>query len=239
MLADGSISCASGQLASGVLAEGRSRAAILDFILDQLPRWRDRSDRPPRTNETALTSQLCAHLNSATRKVSGWDCLQFRVEEADEAQVSRKVDLVAAAAGDALVVQGRAYSDFETILPIECKRLPTPTGAKRDEREYVITNLGVGGGIQRYKEGKHGMAHVRAALIGYVQEHSFDHWLSMIGGWIQDLCTAGTPGWSPSDALVLEVQDAVTGIAVHESVHSRVNLPDIHVRHLWIKMANE
>lgn len=165
MLADGSTSHALGQLASGVLAEGRSRAAILDFIQDQLPRWRDRPDRPQRTNETALTSQLCAHLNSATRKTPGWDCLQFRVEEADEVQASRKVDLVVAAAGDTLIVQGRGYSDFETILPIECKRLPIPSGAGRDEREYVVTRKGVGGGIQRYKEGKHGAAHVRAALI--------------------------------------------------------------------------
>lgn len=93
MLADGSTSHALGQLASGFLAEGQSRAAILDFILGQLPRWRDRPDRPLRTSETMLTSQLCAHLNSAARKTPGWDCLQFRVEEADETHVSRKVDL--------------------------------------------------------------------------------------------------------------------------------------------------
>lgn len=238
MLADRSTATISGQLGSGVLAEGRSRAAILDFILHQLPLWRDRPDRPPRTSETTLTSQLCAHLNSAARKTPGWDCLQFRVEEADETQASRKIDLVAAAAGDALIVQGRSYSDFETILPIECKRLPIPAGAGRDEREYVVTSVGVGGGIQRYKEGKHGAAHVRAALIAYVQEQSFDHWLVLIEGWIRDLHNAGSPGWSPADALVTQEQDAVTGIAVHESVHSRVNLPEIQLRHLWVRMMH-
>lgn len=238
MLADGATSHSLGQLAAGVIAEGRSRAAILDFILDQLPRWRDRPDRPPRTSETTLTSQLCAHLNSATRKTPGWDCLQFRVEEADETLASRKVDLVASPAGDALIVQGRTYSDFETILPIECKRLPIPASAKRDEREYVITRKGVGGGIQRYKEGKHGAAHVRAALIAYVQEHSLDHWATRIGDWIRDLHTAGSPGWSSTDALVLQREDSVAGIAVHESVHSRSNLPTIHLRHMWVKMAH-
>jgi hypothetical protein len=226
-----------GQLASGVLAEGRSRAAILDFILDQLPRWRDRSDRPPCANEAKLTSQLCAHLNSAARKTSGWDCLQFRVEEADETQGSRKYDLVVAAVGGALIVQGRSYSDFETILPVECKRLPTPAVKGRDEREYVATRVGVRGGIQRYKEGKHGAAHVRAALIAYVQEQSFDHWLALIGGWIRDLYTAGNPGWSSADALVTQWQDPVSGIAVHESVHSRKELPAIHLRHLWVSMT--
>lgn len=238
MLADRPTSTALGQLGSGVLSEGRSRAAILDFILDQLPRWRDRPDRPARTGETALTSQLCAHLNSATRKTPGWDCLQFRVEEADETLASRKIDLVAAAAGDALIVQGRSYSDFETILPIECKRLPIPAGGDRDEREYVVTRVGVGGGIQRYKEGKHGAAHVRAAIIAYVQEHDFDHWFTLIGNWIRDLHIAGSPGWSPADTLLIQKQDDTTGIAVHESVHNRTNLPEIYLRHLWVKMTH-
>lgn len=237
MLADGSTSRTTGQSASGIIAEGRSRTAILDFILDQLPRWRDRPDRPPRTSETTLTSQLCAHLNSAARNTPGWDCLQFRVEETDETQASRKIDLVAAAAGDALIVQGRSYTDFETILPVECKRLPTPAGAGRDEREYVVTHTGVGGGIQRYKEGKHGAAHERAALIAYVQEQSFDHWLTLIGGWIRDLYSAGRPGWSSADALVCQEHDNVVGIATHESVHSRLNLPAIHLRHLWVRMT--
>jgi hypothetical protein len=235
MLADGAISHASGQLDSGVLAEGHSRAAVLDFILGQLPCWRDRPDRPPCTNETKLTSQLCAHLNSAARKTSGWDCLQFRVEESDERHASRKYDLVAA--GE-LIVEGRSYNDFETILPIECKRLPTPAKKGRDEREYVVTRVGVRGGIQRYKEGKHGAAHVCAALIAYVQEQGFDHWLDLIGGWIRDLYTAGSPGWSSADTLVTQWQDPVAGIAVHKSVHSRKGLPEIHLRHLWVRMIH-
>lgn len=237
MMADRTTSIAIGQIGSGVLEEGHSRIAILDFILDQLPRWRDRPDRQRRTAETALTSQLCAHLNSITRKTPGWDCLQFRVEEGDEIEPSRKVDLVAAPAGDALVVEGRNYSDFETILPIECKRLPTPVGAKRDEREYVVTHAGVRGGMQRFKEGKHGAAHVRAAIIAYVQEQSFDHWLALIGGWIRDLHTSGSPGWSHADALVTQKMDDLVGIAVHQSVHNRFSLPAIHLSHLWVRMT--
>ena len=237
MLADGSTKPAYGRLASGVVAEGRSRASILDFMLNELPLWRDRSDRPPRLSENALTSQLCAHLNSAARKKPGWDCLQFRVEELDEIQPSRKLDLVVAAAGDALIVQGRSYSDFETILPVECKRLPTPADAGRDEREYVVTDPGIRGGIQRYKEGRHGAAHLVAALIAYVQEQTFDHWLARIGSWIHDLHTAGKPGWSAADQLTKVRQDSATGVAVHSSVHSRFNLPDIRLSHLWIRMT--
>lgn len=237
MLADGPISNTQGRLASGVIEEGRSRELILDFVLAQLPVWRDRPDRAPRTNETQLTSQLCAHLNGAARKVPGWDCYQFRVEETDDVQSSRKVDLVASPAGEVLIVEGRAYSDFDTILPIECKRLPTPPGAKREAQEYVATTVGSKGGIQRYKEGKHGAGHQRAALIAYVQEESFDHWLNQIRSWILDLCTACTPGWSPDDTPVNQSKDDLIGVAVHESRHSRVGLPEISLRHLWIRMS--
>ncbi|MCW5669390.1 MAG: hypothetical protein KIT86_06990 [Hydrogenophaga sp.] len=236
MLADGPPSRSSGKLKSGVIANGHSRAAILDFILDQLPRWRDRPDRPQRTSETPLTSQLCAHLNSAARKTAGVDYLQFRSEEADEMQPSRKIDMVAAPAVDALVVEGRTYSDFETILPIECKRLPTPSGTGRDEREYVITKAGASGGIQRYKEGKHGSTHERAALIAYVQSQTFEHWQNMIEGWIRELHMAGSPGWTSADALTTERNDVTAGIAVHESVHTRGDLPAIRLRHMWISM---
>lgn len=237
MLADGSILPPSGSLAAGILDIGHSRAAILDFVFEQLPVWRDRPNRPPRTSETTLTSQLCAHLNTAARKSSGLDCLQFRVEEADETQAARKIDLIAAPSEDSLVVEGRSYTDFDTILPIECKRLPVPTGSGRDPKEYVITSTGIGGGIQRYKTGKHGAAHVQAGLIAYVQEQGFDHWFSEIEAWITELHTSKSPGWSLADLLVKQTADAIARTAVHTSVHARTGLPAIAIRHMWVNMA--
>jgi hypothetical protein len=238
MLADISSSRSLGQLVSGVLAESHSRAVILDFIAGELPRWRDRPDRPPSASEMKLTSQLCVHLNSATRKTPGWDCLQFLTELTDEVNASRKTDMGVLPAGESLTVQGRNFGAFETILPIECKRLPTPAGKKRDEREYVITRSGTTGGIQRFKEGWHGAAHEQAAMIAYVQEQNFEHWFEQIGHWIQDLSHEKRPGWTAADALVTQWQDNATGIAVHESVHSRKERPAIRLRHLWVRMAH-
>ena len=236
MLADGSNFRPTGKLAAGVLNAGHSRAIILDFVASQLPVWRDRAERPARTSETMLTSQLCAHLNSAARKMPGFDCLQFRVEEADETEISRKIDLIAAPAGDALIVEGRSYVDFDPIVPIECKRLPIPSGAGRDAREYVVTCTGIGGGIQRYKAAKHGAAHTQAGLIGYVQADTLEHWFDQIQAWISELYAAATPGWSLEDLLVKHAADIAAGTANHRSVHSRIDLPDIHIRHMWIKM---
>jgi len=45
--------------------------------------------------------------------------------------------LVAASCGAAVWIEGRCHIDFDPLLPIECKRLPTPRGKDSDEREYV------------------------------------------------------------------------------------------------------
>src|SRR4051794_19663615 len=97
----------SGMLAPEVHLPASSRFALLNFIADELPRWRDRPERKPEASETVLTSQLCAHLNSVSRHSNGWDMLQFRVEESDEESRGRKIDLIAAPCGVKLTIAGR------------------------------------------------------------------------------------------------------------------------------------
>ena len=225
-----------GTLSSGVQEPATFRRELLDFIADQLPRWRDRPDRPNETSETVLTSQFCAHLNSATRHSIGWDVLQFRVEEADEKNRGRKIDLVPSPRGVAIWVEGRRHTDFDVLLPLECKRLPTPKGNRRDEREYVISQTSSTGGIQRFKAGDHGAAHRLGAMIGYIQEQTTAHWSERVGSWISDL--SGThDGWSLKDLLHLERQDAPLRMAIFRSSHERGNgLADIELRHLWLEM---
>ena len=52
------------------------------------------------------------------------------------------------ASGVAICVEGRRHTDFDSLMPIECKRLPTPKGDDRDEREYVFSEHTSTGGIQ-------------------------------------------------------------------------------------------
>src|SRR3546814_18725311 len=66
-------------------------------------------------------------------------------------------------------IEGRQYTEYQTLLPIECKRLPTPTGTDRDEREYLYSRFSTTGGVQRFKAGHHAALHARAAIDGYVQ----------------------------------------------------------------------
>ena len=203
MLAETSqTSAAAGGLTQDLHERASFVYAVLDFVAQQLPTWRDNPDRGPADAETVLTSQLIAHLNGAARH-SSWDVLQFRTEEPDTAHRGRRIDIVAAPRGVVIWIDGRRHTEFDPILPIECKRLPTPQDSDRDEREYVIHRARSTGGIQRFKEGHHGSGHNVVGMIGYIQQGDGAQWRSRIVGWIDDLVTTQQPRWSSDDRLEL------------------------------------
>ncbi|WP_320196563.1 hypothetical protein RMR10_025200 (plasmid) [Agrobacterium rosae] len=238
MLADeGTVQVVSGGFRSDIQLKATSRLALINFLADELPKWRDRSDRPAASAETTLTSQLCAHMNGVSRLSGGWDFLQFRVEEQDEAKKGRKMDLIAAPSGANIVIDGRRHTEFDTLLPIECKRLPTPVGKDRDEREYVISEFSTTGGIHRFKTGNHGAGHLVAGMIAYVQESDIPTWLERVAGWIDGLAATGTPGWGANDLPVLETHDPQQRTGKLLSAHVRSgSLADITLHHLWIEI---
>ena len=211
---------------------------LVGFIAEELPRWRDHPDRPDAQAETTLTEHLCDHLNSVVYYSTTWSHIQFRTETGDETRGGRKIDLTVKPRAAALIIEGRRHSQFDALFPIECKRLPTPKGTRRDEREYVITKFGTTGGIQRFKFGYHGAAHTFAAMIAYVQEQSFSHWLDQVNGWIRDLAAGSNSVWNNSDTLQLLNDNSETGISTLKSEHQRVGeLEECKLRHLWIKMS--
>jgi hypothetical protein len=185
-----------------------------------------------------LTSQLCAHLNSAARHSEGWDVLQFRVEEPDEQRSDRKIDLAPSPLGCTISIEGRKHTDFDMLMPIECKRLPIPKGKERDEREYVISRYSSTGGIQRFKAGHHGSIHRFGAMIAYVQQETRMFWRTQIAEWINDLIASGQAGWTSKDLLDLVQDDEGLKLAILSSSHARENsLSDIELRHIWISMS--
>lgn len=226
-----------GTLGKDVHLKMASLYELLDFIADELPRWRDRPGRENLSSETELTSQLIGHLNSMARLSTGWDFLQFRTEEPDEQQRGRKIDIAVSACGATVCVEGRRCTDFDTLLPIECKRLPTPKGKDRDEREYVISRKKTTGGIQRFKAGHHGGEHTLAAMIAYVQDETAAIWHGRTATWIKELEATCNPGWSVKDLIHLEPSSGRAGLTIYRSMHTRQKgLPDIKLRHLWLEM---
>lgn len=238
MLADSSDALTkSGELGRDVHLPSASRYALIDFIGNELPAWRDRADRGNETSETVLTSHLSTHLTSAARYSKGWDILQFRTEVPDEKNKGRKIDLAPSPCAATIWIDGRRHTDFDILFPIECKRLPTPASKDRDEREYVINRYASTGGIQRFKAGHHGAGHAFGAMIAYVQEETMAEWDKRIEGWITELAISGEPGWTTADLLHLEREDTAQHISIHRSSHTRGRgLQDIELRHLWLQM---
>lgn len=238
MLADEGRSTAhSGALRPDLHLPSEWLSALVRFIGDMLPAWRDDPARPVETSETRLTARLCARLNSLCHHTPGWDFLQFRQEEPDESVGGRAIDLVSAPAGQILWISGRAYNEYQSLIPIECKRLPTPVDPKRDSREYLYSDKSSTGGVQRFKAGAHGAAHPRAAMIGYVQDKDVAHWREQIDAWIDDLIAAPVTGWSHGDRLALASHDTVQRVATLASKHERMGeLAPILIDHLWIEM---
>ncbi|MGB0722915.1 MAG: hypothetical protein ACPGU7_11035 [Gammaproteobacteria bacterium] len=210
---------------------------LLAFIAEELPKWRDDPVRPSRTAETELTSQLIAHLNSATHHSRGWDFLQFRTEEPDETTKGRKVDLIPAPRAATVWVDGREYNQYSTLIPIECKRLPTPPGSDRDKREYLFSRYSSTGGVQRFKAGHHGAAHNMGAMIAYIQGSDIGFWIKQLQSWIEELVADETNTWGNGDGLSVVSHDHAIRLATLESKHQRISPhPDIHLHHLWIEM---
>ncbi len=238
MLADqGKHQLATGALNPGVLLPGEWLESLIKFIRGVLPGWRDDSARPAQTGETKLTAQLCSRLNSASHRTPGWDFLQFKREEPDEADGRRSIDLAVAPCDSVIWIEGRKYNEYQTILPIECKRLPTPSGIDRDEREYLHSQFSTTGGVQRFKAGHHGASHPRAAMIGYIQEQSIPAWTTQLDQWINELENTPVEGWSAADKLNLTNHDAASRTAILQSKHQRDGgLSDIKIDHLWIEM---
>ena len=238
MLADqGVYQTQTGALDHGVHLPGEWFNSLIEFVSKVLPAWRDDPERPVQTSENGLTAQLCSRLTSASRHSSGWDFLQFKREEPDDADSRRSIDIVVAPSGTKIWIEGRKYTEYQTLLPIECKRLPTPSGYDRDEREYLYSRFSTTGGIQRFKAGHHASLHTRAAMIGYVQDRTISIWANQLDRWVEDLEGESIDGWSVADKLILRELDASLRTAALQSVHNRPPaLNNLMIDHLWIEM---
>ncbi|MCJ2102487.1 hypothetical protein [Methylobacterium sp. E-046] len=238
MLADeGDTTAYSGALNTDIHLPTEWISSLVTFIASALPAWRDDPARRAESGETKLSAQLCARLNSVCRHTPGWDFIQFRREEPDETDGRRSIDLIAGAAGIVIWITGRSYNEYQSLIPIECKRLPVPASPDRDQREYLISNISTTGGVQRFKAGHHGAAHERAAMIGYVQEHDVSHWHTTLSQWIDDIVATPVVGWSKADKFTMSDHDVVSRVATLTSVHDRKpGMKPIKIDHLWIEM---
>ena len=208
---------------------------IIGFVAKVLPEWRDDPDRPPNDAEVRLTNHLADALNRAAHL--RFDAIKFSPETPDDSVGGRTLDLAAKPLYIKVELDGRLHSVYDILLPIECKRLPTPKGVGRDEREYVHSASSSTGGIQRFKVGLHGARHPRGVLIGYMQSGTSEEWHTTINGWLEAM--AGTDAsWHADEQLSVV---AARPVQRRRSTHRRSigGLPatPVTLDHLWIDLS--
>ena len=105
----------------------------------------------------------------------------------------------------------------EHFFDIECKRL---NGKHYD---YVSGNTG---GIQRFKDNKHGVDLPQSAMIGYVETKSFSFWQNKVNSWISD---------KNEYLKLINIQK----IAKYKSTHKRrfSTIDTIELLHYWINIT--
>jgi hypothetical protein len=134
------------------------------------------------------------------------------------------------------------YSKFECICQIEAKRLPTPVkDKKRQETEYVCYKKSTKqGGIERFKTGKHGNKLPFSIMIGYIQQENANHWHSKVNDWIGEQIKETSNEnleWFNEDLLSLDQNFENNEIITkYNSIHSRIELPKIKLKHYWITL---
>ena len=142
------------------------------------------------------------------------------------------------------VISGSQFTKYTPYLVMEGKCLPPPTNRKQREKEYVTSGSDkkIGGGIQRFKLGKHGGRLEVAAIIGYIHENDCKHWFKEINCWIVQLSgTAQKHGekWSNKEQLTNFTPDAEGKTAKAISTHSRSNsfTNTICIEHYWVEIS--
>ncbi len=116
------------------------------------------------------------------------------------------------------------------IFVMEAKILPTPLENDRKEHEYVY---GKGGGIQRFKEIKHGVNFKHqlfrsCGMIAYIKEQDFDYWFAKVNQWIMDT------NWLESEKLTRKYPNQNDK---YISDHSRIDNSTLKLHHFWVRVA--
>ncbi len=117
------------------------------------------------------------------------------------------------------------------LFTIEAKLLPTPIRGKKSKRKKYEYVYGKSGGIQRFKDGNHGLDHQlellpENGLIAFVKKEQFEHWLPTINQWIKDV------EWDESEQLQKVYFNTTTAKLL--SKHKRVDGSDLTLHHFWV-----
>ncbi len=209
-------------------SDGTIIESIFEYVEKELATFAGHSKK----NENALTNAFCKQLEGNKPVTSPWF---FHHQNIEDETVNTSTDFA---------VFPKSEGQYEyALIAFEAKRLSRSLPKKR-EREYVIgeyntkgSQIKNSGGIERFKNERHGADLKVAGFIGYLQTGSFDEWVKKINGWIQDEITFSHDKsiiWNSYDKL--KIHKVAGRVATYKSTSSRKTRANISFRHLWVKL---
>jgi hypothetical protein len=211
--------------------------AVIEFVEEHLDEFSNRYSHivPEESLNYYLVSLLSKY--SHQRK-----CLfRFQSEAKQDPQKGNcaSVDIgVMSNVDEGVLIETKYYCADEPFFSLEAKRLGKLH--KIREKEYLIGRMENEkyiecGGVERFKKGIHGKTLNYSAIIGYVQERDFNFWVTDINKWIEELIINSNESicWGEKDKLV---EESIGITARYRSENSRLNLENITLFHLWVKM---
>ncbi len=182
---------------------------VIDFISTNLPDFNINSREVLKSKEEqCYNKQLLTFLDRKLR-LSNYN---FIIEGNQLNEAEKYPDI------EFLVLKSDENKSF---FDMECKRLNSNL-SQQHVSQYVHGDTG---GIQRFKENKHGVNLSHSAMIGYVETNDFNFWHEKVNSWISD------------DNEHLKMVES-SPIGKFESKHPRTNSQNLTVKltHFWLKM---
>ncbi len=123
----------------------------------------------------------------------------------------------------------------QSFFQIECKRLPIPNvSCTRSEKEYVIGIAENTGGIERFKNKKHGEHLEESSLIGFIQDGTISDWHIKINEWIKIEVDNQSTHWTKDDYLT--IVSSSTNLNRYRSLCQREYLKELTIHHFLINV---
>lgn len=208
---------------------------FIDIYLPKFPSSLDKSQIiAENETEKLLNQQLADFFNGCSPDFNQYLQYRFLFRKDDESKgTNYKPDI-----GVTIWNKIQSYAEVNSFFQIECKRLPTPNiSSKRGEKEYVRGIEENSGGIERFKNNKHGAHLEEAALIGFVQKDALQSWHDRITEWVNYEVTNTNSPWKNEDHLMPISQDSL--IHKYQSECHRVQGFPIKLHHYLLNLVDE
>lgn len=210
---------------------------IFSFVIFVLQDFEGKKD----DNENHLTNKLCKILDFKKPPELPFFFQHQNIENSND---NTSTDFAVFGTFAYAQLTQQTGEDFP-LVKFEAKRLSSRL-PKRREREYVIgeyekgTQIKNTGGIERFKNLRHGEDAHFAGMIGYVQSDTFESWLEKINDWVQNEITKphdSSLTWTDDDFLVSTPNWSNLKIGYYKSTPQRKNHTHLNMKHIWVKFS--